>query len=130
MEKANKKIQKNLKNILIGCTISMIITCISCLILATILINTNISETIIPISIIVIYIISVLIGSSISSIKTNRKGIINGGLVGIIYISIIYILSSITLAGFKLNMYSIIIIIGSIISGMIGGIIGVNLNKK
>lgn len=130
MEKTNKIIQKDLKNIFIGCIISIIITCISCFILATILINTNISETIIPISIIVIYIISVLIGSSISSIKTNRKGIINGGLVGIIYISIIYILSSITLAGFKLNMYSIIIIIGSIISGMIGGIIGVNLNKK
>ena len=53
------------------------------------------------------------------------KGIAVGG----IYIGIIYIISSIVSMKFTLNFNSIIIIITSIISGAVGGIIGVNIKK-
>ena len=72
--------------------------------------------------------ISILIGSSLANLKIKRKGIINGALIGLIYILIIYILSSIVTGIFGLNSNSIIMIIVSILTGMIGGIIGVNIH--
>ena len=43
------------------------------------------------------------------------------------YILTIYLISSITGTGFSINIYSLIMVIVSIITGMIGGIIGVNM---
>ena len=71
--------------------------------------------------------ISVLIGSSISSISIRKQGITNGGLVGLIYVLFLYIVSSIAGIGFEINMNAILMIIVGVITGMIGGIIGVNL---
>ncbi|MDE5830934.1 MAG: TIGR04086 family membrane protein [Clostridia bacterium] len=60
-----------------------------------------------------------------SSIKKN--GILNGGLIGLIYILLLYLLSSLTTSGFLLNIYSAIMIITGVIAGMVGGVVGVNL---
>lgn len=118
---------KNIFKIIKGSIISIIITLIALTIYAAVLSYTTVSEsTMVPV-VITITGISILIGSSISSISIKKKGIINGGLVGLIYIIFLYILSSIVFAGFSLNMNSIIMIIVSILTGMIGGIIGVNL---
>ena len=77
--------------------------------------------------VIIITSVSILIGSSISTLKIKKKGMINGGIVGLIYIVTIYVLSSISGAGFSLGLNSIIMAISAIIAGMIGGIIGINL---
>lgn len=95
-------------------------------IFASLLVYTSLQETTIKPVVIIISIVSILIGSSLSSIKIKKNGIINGALVGLIYILTLYILSSISFIGFNLSVYSIIMIIGAILSGMIGGIIGVN----
>jgi len=52
---------------------------------------------------------------------------LNGALVGIIYMVFIYILSSIFVSGFSFNLQSIIMILVGVLTGTIGGIIGVNL---
>ena len=128
MEKINQSVIKtNAIKICKGSFFSIIISCISLSIFASILTATDMKENTIPSVVIIISIISILIGSSISSRKIKRKGIINGAIVGIIYISIIYILSSVLITGFSLNLYSIIMIIGAVIAGMIGGIVGVNI---
>ncbi len=118
---------KNIIRIIKGSIISIILTLLLLLIFAIILTNTSLGENIINPVIIVISVISILIGSSISTLKISKNGLLNGGLVGIIYILTIYLLSSITSSGFGINLYSIIMIILSIIAGMIGGIIGVNM---
>lgn len=51
----------------------------------------------------------------------------NGGAIGLIYILVIYLLSSITGSSFALNMYSIIMIMLSIAAGAVGGVVGVNM---
>jgi len=58
--------------------------------------------------------------------NVRKNGIINGSIVGFIYILTIYILSSLIEGSFSLNTYSIIMIIGSVLAGALGGIIGVN----
>jgi len=48
---------------------------------------------------------------------------VNGGAIGLIYILVIYLLSSITGSNFTLNMYSIIMIMLSIAAGAVGGVV-------
>lgn len=124
MNKVN--LNNNIIKVIKGSLISFLISVILLFIFASLLVYTSIQETTIKPVVIIISIVSILIGSSLSSIKIKKNGIINGALVGIIYILTLYILSSISFIGFNLNMYSLIMIIGAILSGMIGGIIGVN----
>ena len=62
--------------------------------------------------------------------KIRRKGLLNGGLVGGIYILILYSITSLLNWKFGLNMQSIIMIIVGSIFGILGGIIGVNKKIK
>lgn len=118
---------KNMIKIVKGSISAIILTIILLLIFATLLTYTEIKENTINPVIIVITGISILVGSSISTLKIKKNGLINGFLVGLIYIITIYLISSLTGAGFKINLNSMIMILVSIIMGMIGGIIGVNL---
>lgn len=133
MEKIEKGAKKEFKGngvkIVIGSGISLLITLILLLIISAILTFTNVSENIITVSVIIISALSILIGSIVSALNINKNGILNGALVGAIYMITIYLLSSIFVSGFEINMQSIIMIGTSILAGMIGGIIGVNFHK-
>lgn len=120
---------KTIKNIAIGLVIAFITTFILLLIFSVILTYTNISEKVITPTIIVITAISILIGSSIGNIKIKKNGLINGGIIGGIYILTIYLISSLLNWKFGLNMQSIIMITVGIIFGILGGIIGVNQKR-
>ena len=117
---------RNSKYILKGVAISIIMTLIFLFIFSIILTYTNVSEKLITPFIIIITAISILIGSTISTSNIKKNGIINGMFVGLIYIAIIYLLSSIVTGNFLLNITSIIMIITSVLTGALGGIIGVN----
>ena len=110
-----------------GMVISIILSLILLTIYAALLSYTSISEnTMVPV-VITITGISILIGSSISSMHIKKQGMLNGALVGLIYMLTIYILSSIFLSSFELTVNSIIMIAVGIGTGMIGGVIGVNM---
>lgn len=122
MENNNKAIS----NIAKGVGISLIATFIFLIIFSIILTYTNVQEQVINPVIIVITAISILIGSSIGNCKIKKNGLINGGLIGGIYILIIYLISSILNWNFGLDIQSIIFIVVGIAFGILGGIIGVN----
>ena len=113
-------------NIIKGVIISIIFTLIFLFIFSIILTYTNISEKLITPVIIVVTAISIFIGSSIGNMKIRRNGLINGALVGGIYLISIYTLSGIISNNFTLTTQSIIIIIAGMLCGMFGGIIAVN----
>lgn len=117
--------KKIIKGYFVSCIVSMMFLIVYALLLA----NTNISEGTINISIMIIVGISILIGSSISSISIKKNGIINGLCVGGIYIFSLYIISSIIICNFSFSLSSVIIMIIGTIVGGIGGIIGVNIGK-
>ena len=112
--------------ILKGVGISLLFTFILLIIFAILLTYTNVSQSTINPVIIVITGISILIGSSIGNIKIKKNGLINGGMIGGIYMIIIYLISSILNWKFGLNMQSIIMISVGVIFGILGGIFGVN----
>lgn len=117
---------KTIINIVKGVGISLISTIILLIIFSIVLTYTNIQENVINPVIMLITAISILIGSSLGNIKIKKNGLINGGIIGGIYILTIYLISSILNWNFSLNIQSIIMIIVSIIFGILGGIIGVN----
>lgn len=119
----------NIITILKGIMISIISTLVLLFIFATILTYTNVAETTIPTVIIVITAISLLIGTSIVSRKMRRNGLLNGAAIGITYLLLIYIISSIVSGNFAINLKSIIMIIAGIVFGVLGGVIGVNTKK-
>ena len=131
----NKIVETNNRRSMIllkGLLISFALSLVSIFIFSILLTYTNVQESVIFPVMVCITAISILVGSSISTIKIKKKGIINGGIIGLTYILIIYLISSIVGNGFALNMNSIILIVAGIIAGMIGGIVGVNIgtNKK
>ena len=117
---------KNYLYILKGVIISIIFTLIFLFIFSVLLTYTNISEKFINPTIIVITAISILIGSSIGNLKVKRNGLLNGAIIGGMYLILIYFISSVLSQNFSITLESIIMIIAGMIFGMIGGVIGVN----
>lgn len=126
MENMQVNENKTLINILKGVGISLIATVIMLIIFSIILTYTNIQESAINPVIMIITAISILIGSSLGNTKIRKNGLINGGIIGGVYILTIYLISSILNWKFSLNIQSVIMIITAVIFGILGGIIGVN----
>lgn len=120
---------ERIKSICGSLIVSFTLTVICIVFFSMLLVKTNISENMINGVIIVISSISILIGASVSTIKFKKNGWINGAIISILYISILYILSSLANNSFEINKSSIFMIIFGLMLGIIGGIIGVNLKK-
>ncbi len=124
------EIKQNIIRIVKGSILAILISLILLFIYATLLTYTDIQEiTIFPVILTIIG-ISILTGSMISARKIKKNGILNGAIVGLIYIFILYLSSSICLVGFSITLNSFTTLITGAITGIIGGIIGVNINKK
>ena len=117
---------KNLISIIKGVTISLIATFILLIIFAAILTYTNIQENTIAPVVIIITAVSLLIGSTIGNRKIQKNGLLNGAMVGLIYILFLYLISSILNGNFSLNIASIIMIIVSIFFFFFVGVVAVN----
>ena len=112
-----------------GYLYSIIVSCILLFIYATVLVNTKVDENTITPVVITINSISILIGSSICSIKIKKNGIVIGVCIGALSFITLYILSSIAVTGFGINFKTLIMILAGTILGGVGGIIGVNIKK-
>lgn len=109
-----------------GILIAFLFTVITLAIFSLLLVYTNLSEDTIKPVIITITGISILIGSSLGTRKLKKNGILNGALIGGIYILTIYIISSILSSSFALNLVSLVMIFIGMLGGIFGGILGVN----
>ncbi len=124
------EIKKNSIRILKGISFAIVISLILLLIFALLLTYTSISESTITPVVVAVAGVSILIGSSIATSKIRKNGLLNGGIVGFIYGIILYVSSSLCLVGFTFTLHSIIMLMVGIATGMLGGVIGVNLNRK
>ena len=127
MEKVKNKSQ--IACIFKGTIIAIFFTIVALSIFSIILVNTNIGEETIEPVILVVTAVSILIGSSIGMHKVKSNGLLNGAIIGILYILTIYLISSIVNSNFSINKATIIMILLGIIGGVIGGIIGINTKK-
>ena len=118
--------KNNLIKVAKGTGVAILITLILLLIYSCLLTYTNINEKTMSLIVIIVTAVSIFVGSFISSTNIRKNGLTNGALVGIFYILVIYLLSSIISGNFRLSVGSIIMTVASILAGAVGGIIGVN----
>ena len=123
-------LKKNGIAILKGEIIAFIINIFGLIILSLIMTYSTISDNNIPTLVIAVNTLAILIGSSISTIKLEKKGIVNGLIIGVLYMLIYLLISLIFSGNINFSSKTILLIILGVIAGGIGGIIGVNLNRK
>ncbi len=124
------ELKKRSLAIIKGCAFAIILSIILLTIYALVLTYTTISESTIMPVVLTITGISILVGSTISSRKIKKNGLICGAIVGVTYILVLYLASSMCMTGFSLSGNSFIMLAVGAITGVIGGIIGVNFSTK
>ena len=121
---------EKLKYYSINLGISFLIAIMFLIITATIFAYTSINDRYLNMFVFGIVALSVFIGSTLSLKKIKKKGFLFGALFGIIFLALIYLFTVIAYKGFfftnTLGIYALI----CSLAGVLGGIIGVNLNKK
>lgn len=110
-----------------GVFLAVLLSLIMILVLSIVLSFSNIKENVIMPTVIFISAISILIGGFLVAKKIDKNGIVYGSVLGLIYMLILYFISSVMNFDFSLNMNAIIMITFGILGGAIGGILGVNL---
>ncbi len=110
-----------------GICISMILSLLMMLVLSMVLSFSNVKESVIMPTVIFISAFSILVSSFLVAKRIENKGMIYGSLLGLIYMLILYLLSSILNFDFSLNTNAVVMITFGIVGGAIGGVLGVNL---
>lgn len=117
----------NIKNYSISLLISFLITIVGICLSSCIFAYTSINDRHLQTFVFGIILFSVLVGAMILSKKIKQKGLIFGGIFGIIYCLIIYISSAIAYTGFFISNTLLMYLLISFLAGVVGGIIGVNI---
>ena len=117
----------NIKNYCLNLLVSFFITIIGISVSSAIFAYTNINDRHLQTFVFGIIIFSVLVGAMLLSRKIKQKGLIYGGIFGILYCLIVYLSSAIAYTGFFISNTLLIYLAISFLSGIIGGIIGVNI---
>lgn len=120
---------KNVKNIGIGSILALVLSAVLLLGFSFLLVSTDIQENTIRPIIILLSSLCILIGSIFTARKNSKNGIINGGIVGCVYLLVLWIISSIWIDGMTFTMHTGIMLVAAILTGMLGGIVGVNFAK-
>lgn len=126
---ANTAINESLspKSVLKGILAAYIITIPAFMLFALILSNTDFPQKLVSPAVIITTIISVLTAGSVSTKGVRNKGWLNGGIVGFIYMLVLYMISSLVFKDFAINKYVITMSLIGILTGAIGGIVGINI---
>lgn len=117
----------NIKNYAISLLISFVITLTLISLVSAIFAYTNINDKHLQTFVFGIILLSVFMGSTLLARKIKQKGLIFGGIFGIIYCLVIYMASSIAYTGLFFSNTLLLYLVISFLSGVIGGIIGVNI---
>ncbi|WIV10753.1 TIGR04086 family membrane protein [Proteiniborus sp. MB09-C3] len=110
-----------------GTIIGLMLTILLILIFTITLTYTKLSEELIPLINSIIMILGITSGAIFTSRKLERKGWLSGGLIGILYFIIIFFISALFVKSFAMDKYLLIKGLLAIITGCIGGMIGINI---
>lgn len=113
-----------------GLLASYIVTIPAFLLFALILANLDFPQRLITPVVVVITVISVLTAGAVSTRGVRSKGWLNGSIVGLVYMLILYLFSSIVYKNFALDRNVLTMAVIGVLSGAIGGIVSINTKKS
>lgn len=130
-QNAKTAVNENLSTISVlkGILAAYIITIPAFMLFALILSNTDFPQKLISPAVVITTIISVLTAGSVSTKGLKNRGWLNGSIVGLIYMLILYIFSSLIFKNFAIDKYVITMMVIGVLTGAIGGIVGINIKK-
>ncbi len=117
----------NLSRVLKGLILSFLITLPCFLGFAIFLTYTDFPEKYTFIAVLITTVISVLTASAYSTRNVKSKGWMNGCVVGVLYVAILYLASSIVFMNFAIDVQVLLTVVIGAIVGCLGGIFGINL---
>jgi putative membrane protein (TIGR04086 family) len=120
----------NLVTIIMGILVSYAITLPITAVFAYILMFTDFPQKYLPTAVIITTLLSIVIAGWVSTKNVKSKGWLNGGIVGIVYVLILYLVSSVVYRDFSVNMHVVTLFFIGILTGSIGGILGINLRRE
>lgn len=116
----------NMVSLFKGLLVSYLITIPAFMLFALILANTDFPQRLTTPAVVVTTLVSVLTAGAISTKGVRNRGWLNGSIVGLIYMIILYVLSSLVYNDFTIDKYVVTMTIIGILAGAIGGIVGIN----
>ncbi len=114
-----------LKNILISYGLTLVFL----LIFAFVITYTDFPTGAISPVVVVITLLSVMLSGILGGKKASQKGWLTGSISGLFYMFILYLIGGIVFKDFTLGANSVLMMLGGVLSGIAGGIIGIN-NKS
>ncbi|MEW9121272.1 MAG: TIGR04086 family membrane protein [Thermotaleaceae bacterium] len=129
--KSNKPVEIQWKNViwvyLRGIIAAYIFSLVVFFVMAILITYTNMSESIMPTATSIVLVISIIISGTYSGRKLKRRGWLNGAFTGLIYILLMFVVGWMFLDGFTFDRWALYRAITALVSGGIGGMIGVNI---
>lgn len=116
-----------IKNYAFSLMIAFLISAFLLSLSAVIFAYTNINDRYLQTFVFGSIMLSVLIASTILAKKVKEKGLLLGSIFGFIYVLVIFLITAIAYTGFVFTNTLLIYLGISGLSGVIGGIIGVNI---
>jgi len=100
------------------------------LILAAVLAFTDFPEKYTTFAVLIATLTGLLAAGFKAGVLNQKNGVLKGSLCGLIYMVILYMVSSIIYKDFMLNSRAVIMILTGILAGAVGSIIGTNRKAK
>ncbi|AIS52310.1 putative membrane protein [Thermoanaerobacter kivui] len=117
----------NVQGILIGVLVAYIITLSFFIVYALLLTFTALSELTLPTLTMLITIIGIVLSGALSARHTTSKGWLNGGIAGILYVTIMLVLGAFFVEELgPASSWTVKYVWGAVL-GALGGMIGINL---
>ncbi len=113
-----------------GIFVSYLITLPAFIIFSFVLTYTDFPEKYISTTVIIVTIMSVLVAGSTATRNVRNRGWLNGSAVGVIYMLVLYLFSSLTFKNFAVDKHVVIMIFIGVLTGSVGGIIGINFKRS
>lgn len=117
----------NVKSYIFSLFISFFVAAILLCLSAVIFAYTNINDRHLQTFVFGTVMLSVLIGATILARRIKKKGLLFGALFGLIFILLVYMITCLAYTGFFVSNTLLIYLAICILSGIVGGIIGVNI---
>ncbi len=120
---------ENLKKILKGVLISLVLSILAMVILAVIVFFADIPDRTISTLVLVLSALSVFLGAVVLAKNIDSRGLINGLLLGGIYFAVLVLVSCLSGGGIAFEMGNVLRCVSVLAAGMLGGVLGINTKK-
>ena len=120
----------SLKGFLLGLLWAISLTLLSFVLFALLLTYTSLPEGAIPWIALLTQVASVAVAAAISAAQVGHHGYLSGGLMGLCYTLLLYLISLLFAGTFRVGSHFFILLIIGLFGGAVGGIIGINLKGR